>query len=179
MNRTRPCGGAQAAGRCAVALGLRVALAAALSLSAVALPALAHAQSAPRESDDDWRATRVAKWTLLAAAVALGAWSYRETALADESFDDLRRLCERDPASCTLDGGRYTSTQAERLFDATGRHDSRARVGIFAGQTIALGAAAFFIVDLRHGGSPDDIPYDPSRRAAAGPTLRLGVRLTR
>ncbi len=155
----------------------RMALAAML-LMATASPAAARAQSAPRASEDAWRGTRVAKWTLLAAAVALGAWSYRETSLADDQFDALRRLCDRDPGSCTLDGGRYATPEAERLYAATGRHDRRARVGIFAGQTVALGAAAFFIVDLRHGGEPDDIPYDPARRAA-GPTLRLGVRLTR
>ena len=171
MTRTRPPRGAPPAWRRAAAVAAWLLLAAA--------PAVAGAQSAPRTSDDGWRVTRVAKWTLLATAVAFGVWSLNETRQADRSFDDLRALCERDASACALEGGQYGSAVAERLYDATQRHDRRARMGIFAGQTATLGAAAFFIVDLRHGGSPDDIPYDPSRRAAAAPTLRVGLRLTR
>ena len=157
----------------------RSALVAGAWLLLAAFPAVANAQSAPRERSDGWRATRVAKWTLFATAVAFGVWSFRETERADDDFAALRRLCERDVASCAVDGGRYTDAEAERLFSATRQHDRRARLGIVAGQATALGSAAFFIIDLRHGGSPDDIPYDPTRRAAHGPTLRVGLRLTR
>lgn len=149
------------------------------ALLLMALPAVADAQTAPRTREDGWRTTRVAKWTLLATAVALGVWTYAETERADDNFDALRRMCERDAQLCTVENGRYANAEAERLYDATGQHDRRARVGIFAGQTAALGSAAFFILDLRHRGSPDDIPYDPSRRGAGGPTLRLGLRITR
>lgn len=172
MTRTRP-------PRMACPAWRRAALAAAWLLLTAA-PAVAGAQSAPRAHDGGWRATRVAKWTLLATAVAFGVWSLHETRQADADFDALRVLCEGDAASCAVaESGGYVSAPAERLYDATRRHDRLARVGIFAGQSAALGSAAFFIVDLRHGGSPDDIPYDPSRRAAAGPTLRVGLRLTR
>jgi hypothetical protein len=172
MTRTRPPRTTGPAWRRAALTGAWLLLTAA--------PSLADAQSAPRSHDDGWRATRVAKWTLLATAVAFGVWSLGETRQADADFDALRVLCERDAASCAVaESGGYANVEAERLYDATRRHDRLARIGIFAGQSAALGSATFFIVDLRHGGSPDDIPYDPSRRAARGPTLRVGLRLTR
>ena len=158
---------------------LRRAAVAAAWLLLATLPGALDAQSAPRERSDGWRATRVAKWTLFATAVAFGVWSFQETERADDEFAALRRLCEADASGCALDRGRYVSPDAERLFSATRDHDRRARLGIVAGQAAALGSTAFFIMDLRHGGSPDDIPYDPERRAARGPTLRIGVRLTR
>lgn len=136
------------------------------------------AQAAPRVPEDGWRATRVAKWALLAVSAGFGYYAYRESALGDDRYDELRRRCEATNDFCRLENGRYADPAAERLFRGANDHDRAARLGILAGQATLLGSAAFFIIDLRHGGSPEDIPYDPSRPGRARAALRVGLRWT-
>lgn len=151
---------------------LVVALAALLVL----VPASAHAQAAPRDAGaDTWRPTRVAKWALLAAAVGFGYWAYVENERADDAYESLRRLCATQQDGCTLVDGGYALDRAESLYREANTRDGRARAGLLAGQASLLGSAAFFIVDLRNGGSPDNIPYDPPPRRAM--QLRVGLRL--
>jgi hypothetical protein len=148
---------------------------AALLLVGPALSGALQAQGTPQHTQDPWRAPRVLKWTLLAASAGLGLWAYRESNQADDDYQRLRRLCESDPARCTLGGGRYADGRAESLYRSSNDGDRRARLGLLAGQATLLGSAAFFIVDLRHGGPPENIPYHPP--AAAGARLRAGVRI--
>ena len=145
-------------------------------LLAAAAPAL-EAQGTPRHADDGWRAPRVLKWSLLAASVGLGLWAYTESNRADDAYTDLRRLCEVDQARCTVTGGAYADARAEALFARSNAGDRRARIGLLTGQATLLGSAAFFIVDLRHGGAPENIPYDPPASAPAAAKLRVGVRI--
>ena len=144
-------------------------------LAATALPL--GAQASPRAREDGWRTSRVLKWTLLAGSVGLGLWAYTESNRADDAYDALRRRCESDVELCRVDGnGAYLDPAAEALYDRSNAGDRRARLGLLTGQAALLGSAAFFIVDLRHGGPPDNIPYDPDapRRRAR---MQVGVRL--
>jgi hypothetical protein len=145
-------------------------------LFAAATPAL-QAQGTPRHTVDGWRAPRVLKWTLLAASVGLGWWAYTESNRADDAYRDLRRLCDVDQARCTVTGGAYVDARAEALYARSNAGDRRARMGLLTGQATLLGSAAFFIVDLRHGGAPENIPYDPPAAAPPPAKLRVGFRI--
>lgn len=147
---------------------------AALLLAGPAVPRALHAQGAPRHVQDPWRAPRVLKWTLLAASAGLGLWAYRESNQADDAYRRLRRLCTAEQARCALSEGRYADGGAESLYQASNGGDRRARLGLLAGQATLLGSAAFFIVDLRHGGPPENIPYDPPTARTAH--VRVGLR---
>ena len=140
-------------------------------------PTTLAAQGTPRHAETGLRAPRVLKWTLLAASVTMGLWAYRESNRADDAYAELRRLCEADQSRCTLANGAYPDAQAEALYEASNTGDRRARVALLAGQATLLGSAAFFIVDLRHGGPPENIPYDPPARTGAAARLRVGLRL--
>ena len=134
------------------------------------------AQGTPRHAEAAVRAPRVLKWTLLAASVTMGLWAYRESNRADDAYAELRRLCEADQSRCTLTNGSYPDARAEALYGASNTGDRRARVALLAGQATLLGSAAFFIIDLRHGGPPENIPYDPPAATGAA-RLRVGLRL--
>jgi hypothetical protein len=163
-----------------VRLGAALALAASL---AAPLAASLGAQGVPRTREDPWRTTRVLKWTLLAVSAGAGLWAWNESRQADQAYAELRRLCRDDAPACTLNAGRYADPRAEALYDRSTAGDARARVGLLAGQLTLFGSVAFFIVDLRHGGQPDNIPYDPPAAAppglgpSGGARLRAGVRL--
>lgn len=152
----------------------RRALLLALLLGAVAAPLAA--QSTPIQVQGGWRASRVLKWTLLATSVGVGLWAWNESRQADDDFDALRRQCTLDPDGCVVRDGQYANAGAEALYDRANAGDRRARVGLLAGQATLLGSAAFFIVDLRHGGPPENIPYDPDAPRTRA-RLQVGMRL--
>lgn len=152
------------------------ARASALALLVAALAAPLAAQSTPRQVERGWRASRVLKWTLLATSAGIGLWAWNESRQADDVFDELRRQCTLAPDGCVVEGGRYVDPRAEALYDEANSGDRRARLGLLAGQATLLGSAAFFIVDLRHGGPPENIPYDPDAPRSRA-RLQVGVRL--
>jgi hypothetical protein len=147
-----------------------------LSLAVAGAPAL-EAQGTPRHAQDGWRTPRVLKWTLLAASVGLGVWAYTESNRADDAYAQLRRLCEVDQAGCTMTRGAYNDARAEALYARSNAGDRRARTALLSGQATLLGSAAFFIVDLRHGGAPENIPYDPPEATPPPARLRVGFRV--
>ena len=132
----------------------------------------AQVQVTPPRPQEGWTAVRIAKWALLGAAIGFGSYALVESGRADDSYAELRRLCQLEPDGCTLTGGQYADPGAERLYDRALSADRRARVGIIGGQVALLGSAAFFVYDLRNGRGPDDIPYPPSRAR-----MGLGLRL--
>jgi hypothetical protein len=138
------------------------------------------AQTPVRQGRPGWTPVRVAKWSLLALAGGLAGYALAHSTRAENSYSDLRRLCEREPDRCRLEGGRYADAAAERFYESATDEDRRAQVGIFGGQVALLGSAALFIYDLRNGRGPDNIPYPASAQAATpGPRgFGVGLRLS-
>lgn len=169
-----PCPGSRLARSLARAMRSAFVLA---MLALLTAPTLG-AQGPPRHpGKHPLRAARVLKWTLLAASVGLHVWAYEESHRGDNAYAELRTLCENDQSRCTLTNGVYADPHAESLYAASNTGDRHARVGLVAGQVTLLGSATFFIIDLRHGGPPDNIPYDPPAASGGGARLRAGLRL--
>ena len=166
-----------------------VALVALLALLSVAAPAAspvaelwaqAPTPRAPGAERGAWTRVRVAKWALLGATVGFGLYALSHSTRAERDYDDLRRLCVAEPASCTLEEGRYEAAAAEALYQSSVREDRRAQVGIVAGEVALLGSVGLFVYDLRNGRGPANIPYPagservaPRRAFAVGAALRF------
>lgn len=126
-----------------------------------------------------WSAVRVAKWALLAGAAGFAGYALTRSTRAEDAYQGLRRLCDTEPARCTLSNGRYDDAAAERFYHTARQEDRRAQVGIVAGQVTLLGSVGLFIYDLRNGRGPANIPYPSAHaRAAPGPAVGAGVRLS-
>jgi hypothetical protein len=137
------------------------------------------AQTPARDGRPDWSAVRVAKWALLASAAGFAAYALTRSTRAEDSYEALRRLCETEPARCTLSSGRYADAAAEQFYRTARREDRRAQVGIVGGQVTLLGSVGLFIYDLRNGRGPANIPYPSAHaRAVPGHTVGAGVRLS-
>lgn len=122
------------------------------------------------------RLLRVGKWTLLGAALGMGAYALVRSQDAEEQYETLRRLCETDQTRCQLQGSRYADPEAETLYQTAILHDRRARIGIVGAQVSLLGSVALFIADLGNDRGPEDIPYPSSRSRRF---IAVGLRLTR
>jgi hypothetical protein len=120
---------------------------------------------------------RPAKWLALGAAGGLAAYALTRTGRADDAYTALRRACAGGPAGCALDGGVYVDPEAERLYQRALAEDRRAQTAIIGGQTVLLGAAALFVLDLRDR-DPADIPYPSPSRSCAAARCFLVARLT-
>jgi hypothetical protein len=149
---------------------IRAGIVAAALLGAATLNA--QVEITPPRPQEGWTKARIAKWTLLGAAIGFGSYALVESGRAEDYYGQLRRQCQTEPQACQLLDGRYADPEAERLYENAAAADRRARVGIIGGQVTLLGSAAFFVYDLRNGRGPDDIPYPPSR-AQVGVGLRL------
>ena len=146
---------------------------------AVPLARPAGAQTPLRGGRPAWSAVRLAKWALLASAGGFAAYALTRSTRAEDSYQALRRLCDSEPARCTLSNGRYDDAAAEQFYRAARQEDRRAQVGIVGGQVTLLGSVGLFIYDLRNGRGPAYIPYPSAHaRAAPGPAVGAGVRLS-
>lgn len=135
------------------------------------------AQTPVRPGRSGWSTVRIAKWSLLAGAAAFGIYSLAHSTRAQDAYDGLRELCDKEPARCTLEDGHYSDAGAEQLYDTAREEDKKAQVGIVGGQVTLLGSVGLFIYDLRNGRGPENIPY-PTRSRAGGPAVAAGVRLS-
>ena len=126
-------------------------------------PAAAQSQPAARRTPV---AVKIAKWTLLGAAIGLGAYALDKSTDAADAYDALRALCLDAPARCVHGGGPYADPEAETLYDRALEADRQAQLGIYGGEAALLASVAFFILDLRADVNPPTIPYprgSPSR----------------
>ena len=175
---TRPALSGPGARRAAAALCLAilaVAVQAPRSAGAQALAAPV-ASAAPPKAGRGWTAIRVAKWALLGVAAGFGTYALTHSDRADRAYGDLRALCSEEPNACEIDGGRYMGARAESLYRGSVREDRRAQVGILGGQLALLGSVALFVVDLRNGRGPENIPFPGAglrRGVVVGATLRF------
>jgi len=121
------------------------------------------------------RLLRIGKWTMLGAAVGMGAYALVRSQDAEQQYEALRQLCDADQSRCQLQGRQYADPEAEALYQTAILHDRRARIGIIGAQVSLLGSVALFIADLENDRGPADIPY-PSRFR---PVTAVGLRFTR
>ena len=134
-----------------------LALTIAVALVVVApLRASAQAPSPPQPGSP---VVRIAKWTLLAAAVGLGAYALQRSTDAADAYDALRALCLDAPGRCAHGGGEYADVEAEALYDRALAADRQAKIGIYTGEAALIGSVAMFIIDLRAGDGPPTIPF--------------------
>ena len=149
-----------------------------LLIGLAAVPCDADAQSRASRPPDGRSArvaVRIAKWTLLAGAVAAGAYALDASQSAEGAYERLGQRCQQDGSRCAFTpAGQYVDPVAERLFRDSQRFDSRARTGIIVGEVTLVGSLGLFIYDLRNRRGPADIPFPVPVSAS---TVAIGVRL--
>jgi hypothetical protein len=143
----------------------------------ICAPGLVAAQdSAPRRHDAllqdvqraTWRRPTVhyGKWLTAGAAVALTAMAAHEHSRSRRDWNQLLDICRAaDDACARRPDGRYVRPDAEALYQGALAYDRRANRRLFGAQASLLVTAALFILDLRPGDGPDDIPFAPLRVA--------------
>jgi hypothetical protein len=122
------------------------------------------------------------KWLAAAGAVGFTLMGSHEHENSNREFERLLALCRADSVDCLLGpDGRYVDPASERLYQASIRHDRRARARLIAGQASLLVAAGLFVADLVHeADAPGNKPFAPLNVAADVRTgdARVGLRLT-
>jgi hypothetical protein len=137
------------------------------AITLAAAGATAAAAQSPPAARRTQIAVKVAKWTLLGAAIGLGAYALDKSTDAADAYDALRALCLDAPARCVHGGGPYADAEAETLYDRALDADRQAQLGIYGGEAALLASVAFFILDLRADVNPPSIPY-PRGSASRG-----------
>jgi hypothetical protein len=122
------------------------------------------------------------KWLAAAGAVAFTLMGSHEHEHSNREFGRLLAVCRADSVDCRLGpDGSYVNPESERLYQASIRHDRRARARLIAGQAGLLVAAALFVADLRHeGDGPVNKPFAPLEVAVDERTggAQVGLRWT-
>ena len=118
------------------------------------------------------------KFLLLGLSAGMSIKAAKTHDKADESYDDLKRLCFDDPSRCTRgDDGKYEDPVAEDLYQTSLHYDDQARAWLFGGEATLLGSAALFVWELtRPKNPPKNIPFEPEI-SVVGDQTRLGFRV--
>jgi hypothetical protein len=134
----------------------------------LALAAMQPGPLAGQQRDSLWTRSspflvKYGKWGTLAAAVGMGLKAAEAHRDADRAFDRLEDYCGPDPARCDQGpDGSYSDPAAERYYQASLRHDRRARRWLLGGEVALLGTAGLFVWELtRPKRLPDNIPFEP------------------
>ena len=125
--------------------------------------------SVPDVVDGVRRWAGLAKWVSLAGTIGIAGLGFSAHEHADDRFAALEALCASDVARCHVtDEGTYVDAEAEALFQDVLDKDREARVYLVGSQIALVATVTLFILDLRNGGGPENIPYEPE-------TIRLHV----
>ena len=148
------------------------ALVAFIGLAALAQPALA--QRVETRFDDEPEgenpAVEIGKWSTGALALAAGAYAFVIQHDAEDRLEELERLCDEQPASCTVDDdGEYLDPSLEDRYQDVRSDYRNSRWLLLGAHALAATSVVLFIVDLPRNPAPDNIPYEP-------PALRVGAR---
>ena len=116
----------------------------------------------PASSPGDWRALRIAKWSMVGASVGAALYGLSNNQRADDAYEGLEQMCQADLVRCAArtPAGAYSDPVLESEFQEIRRLDRRARTGLLVGQAAVASAVVLFILDLRNGRPPPNIPYD-------------------
>ena len=121
---------------------------------------------------------RYGKWVLAAGALGMNLLAAQAHDRAEDAFDTIEDACFEDRSRCHVaPDGSYLDRRIEGLYQASLRHDRRARTWLIAGETALLGAAALFVLEFtRKKHKPDNIPFEPEVRSLRHAT-GVGVRI--
>jgi hypothetical protein len=110
------------------------------------------------------RPLRVAKWSTAALSLGTAAYGFRAQHRADERYAALERVCRSNPERCAprTPQGAFVDAELERMYQQVVRLDDRARVFLFTTQVGVATSVVLFMLDLRPGDRPRNIPYDPA-----------------
>ncbi len=115
-----------------------------------------------------WRPLAIAKWGMLGATAVAAVYGLSASIEADGLYDRISQICASDAGRCAeLPEGGYADAEVARLDRDARELDDRARRGLLATQVGVAATLALFILDLRDGGPPPNLPYVP-------PQLRVG-----
>lgn len=105
----------------------------------------------------------VAKWIGLGTTLGLGVLGFVAHRQAEDNFDRLEEICDSDPPRCRAFNadGSYADAELEALFQSVLDRDAAARVYLIGAQLGFAATVAFFIIDLKNGSAPENIPYEP------------------
>ena len=114
------------------------------------------------EAPGDWRALRLAKWSMVGVSIGAALYGFSNNQRADDAFEGLEEMCQADLLRCAArtPSGAYVDPVLESEFQEIRRLDRRARTGLLVGQAAVASAVVLFILDLRNGRPPPNIPYD-------------------
>jgi hypothetical protein len=136
------------------------------------------ALTTPLPAQESGPLVRYGKWVLAAGAVGMNLLAARAHNRAEDAFDAVENACFEDPDRCIVGpDGAYTDGQIEAFYQSSLHYDRSARRWLIAGETVLLGAAALFVLEMtRKTHKPDNIPFEPevrSLRQATGVGLRV------
>jgi hypothetical protein len=120
---------------------------------------------------------RYGKWVLAAGAVGMNLMAARAHNRAEDAFDAVENACFLDRSRCILGpDGAYADQGMEDLYQSSLHYDRSARRWLIAGETVLLGAAALFVLEMtRKTHKPDNIPFEPEVRSLRQAT-GIGVK---
>ena len=120
------------------------------------------------------------KWLTTGAAVAFTVMASKEHRASRRDWKQLLQICRSADSACVLSpDGRYQMYEAEFLYQRSLYYDRRASHRMLGAQASLVVTAALFILDLRPGDGPENIPFSPLK-VAVEPTgaALVGLRLT-
>lgn len=159
------------------------------TLEAQAQSAFSYLPSAVSEADSrrltaDSRAVRGAvhygKWLTAAGTATFTLMAAREHRFSRREWDALLDICRSaDEACATGPDGRYLRADAEQRYQNSRAFDKKANRRLLGAQVSLLVTAALFILDLRPGAGPENIPFAPVRVTVepTGDGAAAGVRI--
>jgi len=109
------------------------------------------------------------KWLTAASVAALIFFAEREHNQSQRAWNSLLDVCRSAQDACAVGpDGRYLRSDAEQLYQRSRAFDRRANRWLLGAQASILATTALFIIDLRPGAGPENIPLSP---------MQVGLRI--
>ena len=91
-------------------------------------------------------------------------FAQREHNQSQRAWNSLLDVCRSAQDACAVGSdGRYQRSDAEQLYQRSRAFDRRANRWLLGAQASILATTALFIIDLRPGAGPENIPLSPMR----------------
>ena len=121
----------------------------------------------------------IAKWGTLLVSSAVGAYGFAANDDAEDRYAALEQLCAQDTVRCAdrLPNSAFADASMEAHYQDVVRLDRRARVALIASQVGIATSVVLFILDLREGEAPPNIPYEPELSVRSDGTYEVRVRV--